>query len=90
MANIRSIKKVYWHVLTYPEKPKTFIEKAETQLIDPPYSYGSGVAIRVPFTSKALVIGIWLGTLSEGSALTRAIGGRIIEEPLWDKVRYGE
>lgn len=93
MANIHSVKKLYWHVLEYPVKPKNFFEKADTQLIDPPYSYGSGVAIRAPFSKKALVIGLWWGTLHETQALTRAIGGKILpidDSEFWDKIRFGE
>jgi hypothetical protein len=90
VAEIKSVHKFYWHILNYPTKPKVFIEKAETQMIDHPYSFGTGIAFRAPFTKKALVVGIWKGHLEEDYALTRAIGGRIIEDPVWDKIRYGE
>lgn len=91
VANIHSVHKFYWHILDYGYKPKSFIEKAETQLIDPPYKYGDGIAIRPPFSTKAVVIGLWKGTIEEETeALTRAINGKPLDNPVWDKIRYGE
>jgi hypothetical protein len=83
--------KYYWHVLTYPSKPKVIWEKAETQEIDEPFRFGSGWAIRAPFTRKALVIGKWKKSYSESEALTYAIRGRSMgsDEVDWDAVRFG-
>lgn len=92
MAHIRSVKKVYWHVLKYPVKPKVFVEPAETQEIDGDYRRGRGFAIRIPLTKYALVVGLWLSSHEEGEALTYAISGRIMgdDEINWDMVRFGE
>lgn len=83
--------KIYWHILTYPAKPKIFWEKAETQEIDSPFRFGSGWAVRLPFTRKALVVGLWKIAYSESEALTYAIRGRFVpkEELDWDFVRFG-
>lgn len=93
MAEIKSVHKLYWHTLKYHVKPKIFIEKAETQLIDPPYNSGKGLAIRFPFTKHALVVGWWIGRYTENNALTKAIGGRILpidDSSNWDQIRSGE
>lgn len=87
----REIGNMYWHVLTYPSKPKILWERADTQEIDPPFRFGSGWSIRVPFTRKAIVIGTWKRTYPESEALTYAIRGRYVseEELDWDVVRNG-
>jgi len=92
MAQIKSVKKVYWHILEYPVKPKVFIERAETQEIDDQYRRGKGFAIRLPLTRYALVLGLWISSHEEGEALTYAISGRIMDddEINWDVVRFGE
>lgn len=86
----RDIGNIYWHALTYPIKPKVFVEKADTQEIDEPFRRGKGLAIRVPFTRKALVIGIWKETnYTESEALTYAINGRGLtrDEIDWESIR---
>ena len=87
----KEIGNMYWHTLEYPVKPKELWERADTQEIDPPFRYGSGWAIRLPFTRKAVVIGSWKTSHTEGEALTYAIRGRYLpeEEIDWDFVRYG-
>jgi hypothetical protein len=93
MSEIKSVHKFYTQIFTYPEIPKVFVEKAYTQLIDPPFHTGVGIAFRVPFTKKALVLGVWVNTLDEGTALTHAIGGRMLpidDSPTWDHIRSGE
>jgi len=92
MANEpREFMNCYWHVLTYGSKPKIFIEKAETQEIDGDYRFGSGWAIRFPFTRKAIVIGRWVTSFGESEALTYAIRGRSMapEEVDWNRIRFG-
>ena len=86
----RDIGNFYWHNLTYPYKPKGLWETADTQEIDPPFRRGHGLAIRVPFTRKAIVIGRWKETgYSENQALTYAINGRGLkkDEVDWDVIR---
>jgi hypothetical protein len=85
--------KMYWHQLTYRNGTKfgSLVEKATTQEIDPPFRYGVGLAIRLPFTNKAVVIGAWIKTQeSESMALTYAIKGRYVpgSEVDWDYIRY--
>jgi len=87
----KEFRNFYWHMIKYPVKPKEFWEKAETQEIDEPFRYGSGRAIRIPFTSKAVVIGKWQKSYTESEALTYAIRGRYVEDDEldWDVVRFG-
>ena len=92
MATTKDIGKYYWHGLTYPIKPKCFWEKAETQEIDEPFRSGKGIAIRMPLTRRAIVIGKWSHTdYTESQALTYAIRGRGLkkEEVNWDAIRQG-
>jgi len=91
MANPRDIGPFYWHPLVYPVKPPVLWERAETQEIDYPFRGGAGVAIRLPFTRLALVLGKWIAQYEEGVALTNAIRGRALpeEELDWDYVRFG-
>jgi hypothetical protein len=87
----KEFRNFYWHPLEYPTKPKGLWEKAETQEIDEPFRSGSGWAIRLPLTRKAMVIGTWKAAYSESEALTYAIRGRYVEdhELDWDAVRFG-
>lgn len=86
----RDIGNFYWHNLEYSYKPKGLWEKADTQEIDAPFRRGAGLAVRVPFTRKAIVIGHWRETgYSENEALTYAINGRGLakDEVNWDFIR---
>lgn len=87
----KEIGKLYWHILEYPVKPNNFWERAYTQEIDEPFRAGSGVAIRMPFTRKAVVIGWWGESHPESEALTYAIRGRYLDDDEldWDVLRYG-
>ena len=80
MAQTHNVGKYYWHTLRYPIKFKGLTDEAETQEIDPPYRYGKGVAIRIPFTKFAIVVGEWVERYNEQVALTRAINGRKLVE----------
>lgn len=83
--------RVYWHKLVYPTKPKSLVERAETQEIDEPFRSGAGFAIRIPFLRTALVVGRWTHRLLENEALSVAIRGRYLPEDQvdWDLVRFG-
>lgn len=87
----KEFRNYYWHILTYGSKPKIFVEKAETQEIDGDYRFGSGWAIRMPFTRKAIVIGKWVDSFGESEALTYAIRGRSMasDEVDWNRIRFG-
>jgi hypothetical protein len=91
MAKTHNVGKFYWHTFVYPIKFKGLTDKAETQEIEPPYRGGHGVAIRLPFTKLALVLGKWTKQYDERVALTRAIAGRSMEqeEVNWDVIREG-
>jgi len=92
MAKTHDVGKFYWHTLVYPIKFKGFTDKAETQEIEHPYRAGNGVAIRLPLTRLAIVVGKWGKSLPEGEALTRAIVGRGMkfDEVDWDTIRGEE
>ncbi len=92
MATTKDIGSYYWHGLTYPYKPKGLWEKAETQEIDEPFRRGTGIAVRFPFTKRAIVLGKWATTdYTESEALTYAIRGRGLkkDEVNWDAIRQG-
>jgi hypothetical protein len=86
--------RMYYHHLEYSTPPKfgKLIERARTQEIDEPFRFGIGIAIRMPFTKKAVVVGKWVHMApDEGTALTYAVMGRVVkdDELEWDTVRYG-
>lgn len=90
MSEIKSVHRVYFHILDYKVKPKALIERAETALTEPPYYKGKGFAFRFPFTKKALVLGYWIG---EATTLLGVFGGREVpleELDVWETVRFGE
>jgi hypothetical protein len=91
VAKTHDVGKFYWHTMIYPIKPPVLFEKANTQEIEPPYRFGSGVCIRFPFTRASLVFGKWVKSYSESQALTNAVGGRPMnqEEVDWDVIRDG-
>jgi hypothetical protein len=91
MAKTRDIGPLYWHFMVYPVKPPVLWEKAETQEIDGQFRFGSGFALRLPFTRLSIIIGRWVRQLSESQALTNAIKGRAMteDEVNWDHVRFG-
>lgn len=83
----------YAHGITYGKKPKELFEKAESQEIELPFRRGAGIAVRFPFTRKAIVLGKWKETgYTESEALTYAINGRPLlkNEINWDAIRFGE
>lgn len=91
MAMTHDVGSYYWHILVYPVKPPSIIERAETQEIEGSYRGGHGWSIRLPLTRLALVIGKWHKAYDESSGLTRAIVGRAMkqDEVNWDKIRFG-
>ena len=91
MAKTRDVGKFYWHPMTYPVNPPVLVEKANTQEIDEPYRFGTGICIRLPFTRKSLVVGKWIKSYSESQALTNAVAGRPLrqDEVDWDVIRDG-
>lgn len=89
MAATRNLGSFYWTTIRYPYKPKELWESAHTQEIDGKFRYGSGIALRLPLSTFALVLGKWGPAKSESQALTDAIGGRILgdTEYDWDMIR---
>jgi hypothetical protein len=85
-------KKYFWHAMVYPIKPKVIIERSNTQEIEEPFRYGSGLVFRLPFTRLSIVIGKWVAQYDESQALTNAIAGRAVAEGEfdWDIVRGEE
>jgi hypothetical protein len=89
----KDVGNLYWHPLTYPYKPRGLAERADTQELDSPFRRGKGIAFRVPFSRKAIVVGVWKKTgYTESQALTYAIKGRGLKksEVNWDKIRSME
>lgn len=92
MAQTKDLGPLYAHILIYPIRPKVFVERAYSQEIDGQYRKGYGIAVRMPFTNKAIVLGLWKKTgYTESEGLTYAIKGRGLsaEDKAWDKIRNG-
>lgn len=66
----------YVHQMDYPSRKFPIIDKGNTQEIEWPYRVGNALVFRVPFTTKAFVLGHWVSRKDEEDALTSAIGAR--------------
>jgi hypothetical protein len=71
---------LYVKTLKYPHrKPLPVIEKGWTHEIEEPFRRGSCLVFRLPFTHRGFVLGWWLESQDEDSALTSAIWGRELD-----------
>lgn len=55
------------------------MERGTTQEIDWPYRTGVSVVARMPWSTRAFVVGRWTGQRPEEDALSAAIGARRID-----------
>lgn len=65
--------------MTYPSRKFPIMECGTTQEIEWPFRFGQGLVIRLPFTTKAVVVGRWIGDREEEEALSDAIGARKLD-----------
>jgi len=74
------------HFMEYPSRDFPFVDKGGTIEIEEPYRIGSSLVFRLPFGTKALVVGRWTESLEEEEALTRALGAKQIPDwrTLWE------
>ena len=80
MPNVTQLgPRIYAHPMEYPTNKFPIIDKGHTQEIDWPFRMGKAAVLRLPFTRRALVIGVWTGRQDEHAALSSAIGARSID-----------
>jgi hypothetical protein len=80
MPNVTQLgPRIYSHPMEYPTTKFPVVDVGQTQEIDWPFRTGKGLVLRLPFTRRALVVGVWTGKQDETSALTNAIGARSID-----------
>ena len=72
--------KIYVHQMTYPPGGFPLCERGETQEIEHPFRTGQSVVLRMPFSRRALAVGVWRGERDEDDALMGAIAARWHEE----------
>lgn len=73
--------KMFAHQMTYPpDKRYPLMEPGETQEIEYPFRSGRSLVFRVPFTTRALAVGVWTGIRDETDALEGAIGAKWITD----------
>lgn len=81
MPNVAHIgSKFFAHRMDYPSRKFPLAEPGFTQEIDYPYRTGKSLVMRLPFSTHAVCVGVWVGQEAEDEALTRAIGARWIGE----------
>lgn len=80
MPNVAHIgPKIYAHRMEYPSRDFPIMERGDTQEIDWPFRTGKAIVARLPFTRRAVVLGVWVGQQFEDEALTDAIKARSID-----------
>lgn len=68
--------RVFVHRMTYPTKNHPLVEMGTTIETDHPFRAGKSVVLRVPFSTQAVAIGLWIGVGSEEDNLRRAVSAR--------------
>ena len=83
MPNVHHLgPKIFVHQMTYPPGRFPLCERGATQEIEYPFRTGSSVVFRLPFSTRALSVGIWTGQVEETVALEGAIGARWLNAPV--------
>lgn len=82
MSEVREIgRSFYVQKLYYITKPAPLVDMVATNEIHPPYRTGRALALRVPFTKIALILGRWVDAhRSEQDALLAAMRGRVTQD----------
>ncbi len=71
--------KTFVHRMDYPSRDFPVIDRGHTTEIEYPYRSGKSLVIRIPFSTRAVVIGRWGDQQDEETALQTAIGWREID-----------
>lgn len=81
MPNVHQIgKRHFAHTMKYPSRKFPIIDRGNTAEIEAPYRYGQSLVVRMPLSSKAVVVGRWTGvSADEDAALRHAIGWRELD-----------
>lgn len=81
MAETHDIgSKFYWHWAWYQTRKSPLFAREPTTEIDRPFRTGLSTVWKIPFSRRALVVGIWTGkSESETVAILRATGGREVD-----------
>jgi hypothetical protein len=72
---------VYIKTLRYPHRKVAPLlgERAWTQEIEPPYRTGLALAVRIPFTVRAVVLGRWVSAATEEEVDELALRSRRLD-----------
>lgn len=72
-------KKHFLQFMKYPTRKFPFLDLGSTYEIEEPYRSGESLVFRVPLTRRAVVVGRWVGVMSEDQALRTAIRMRELD-----------
>lgn len=84
MPQTHTVGRVFLSHLTVPIFGP-LIERGVTQETDVPFRKGVSLVIRIPGTYRRLILGRWVGSVSEDEAVSNALGGVLGTPPVsWD------
>lgn len=79
MPKVHGSGRLFAHAMLYPTKLFPLVEPGTTRETEHPYRTGRSLVLRLPFSRRAVAIGVWGSAHGEEvSALSEAIGYREI------------
>ena len=74
MPATKDVGRFFAHGLTYPSTNFPLVDRGVTQEIEHPFRLGKSLVLRVPFTRRAVVLGVWGASASDpDKALEKAL-----------------
>lgn len=73
MAETRDFGRLFLHRMSYPSTDFPVCERGDTQETSYPFRHAKSLVVRLPLSTRALVIGWWGKPQDEEEALLRAV-----------------
>lgn len=83
MPKVHEVGRVFAHRMSYPTRHHPLVETGRTRETDHPFRSGRSLVVRMPLSTKAVVVGVWGHAGDEETVLREAIGAK-------DLGRYSE
>lgn len=80
MAHTYDLGPTFAQLLYYHSATPPLLAFTRSQEIEPPFRAGRCVVARVPFSNRALAVGVWLRPKQELDALLTAMSARVVED----------
>lgn len=80
MAHTTDIGAAFVQRLYYHSDNPPLLALTGSQEIEPPYRSGRCLVVRLPFSTRAVAVGLWLRQRSEKDALLNAMSGRVVQD----------